>query len=162
MAGKTVLITGCSTGGIGFSLAQEFQRRGLTVFATTRDIDKMRELEKLPNTTLLALDVTSPAAIASAVKEVTKRTGGKLDYLINNGGQSLHAPALDTDIDDAMRLFDVNFWGVLRMVQAFTPLLIKAGGTIVNIGSIVGILHAPFGSRSFPSLTPGPAAIASY
>jgi 1-acylglycerone phosphate reductase len=149
MTPKTVLITGCSAGGIGFALAHEFHRHGLTVFATTRDVTKMHELETLPNTTLLPLDVTSPAAIASAVQEVSQRTDGKLDYLINNSGQSLHAPALDTDIDDAMRLFDVNFWGVLRMVQAFAPLLIKAGGTVVNIGSIVGILHMPFGSKSF-------------
>lgn len=130
MSGKTVLITGCSAGGIGFSLAKDFQRRGLTVFATARDTSKMATLEKLPNTILLSLDVTSPSSISSAVEEVKSRTGGKLDYLLNNSGQSLHSPTLDTDIDDAVKLFDVNFWGVFRMIQAFAPLLIEAKGTV--------------------------------
>ncbi|KAK4943385.1 NADPH-dependent 1-acyl dihydroxyacetone phosphate reductase [Elasticomyces elasticus] len=106
----------------------------------------MSTLEKLPNITLLPLDVTSPASIAAAVDRVKAQTGGKLDYLINNSGQNMVMPALDADIDDAKEMFDVNFWGILRMVQAFAPLLIEAEGTIVNIGSIVAYLHKPFTS----------------
>ncbi|KAK5204323.1 NADPH-dependent 1-acyl dihydroxyacetone phosphate reductase [Exophiala xenobiotica] len=144
MAGKTILITGCSAGGIGYALAAECQRRGLTVFATARTTSKMSALEKLPNMTPLSLDVTSPSSIAEAVEQVKSRTGGKLDYLLNNSGQDIIMPALDLDIDDAKGMFEVNFWGVLRMIQAFAPLLIEAEGTIVNIGSIVAYLHAPY------------------
>ncbi|KIV81457.1 hypothetical protein, variant [Exophiala sideris] len=146
MSSKTVLITGCSAGGIGHALAVEFQRRGLTVFATARSTSKMSTLEKLPNMTLLPLDVTSPTSIAAAVDRVKAQTGGKLDYLINNSGRNIMGPALDADIEDAKEMFDVNFWGILRMVQAFAPLLIEAQGTIVNIGSIVGYLYKPFTS----------------
>jgi short-subunit dehydrogenase len=148
MPGKTILITGCSAGGIGYALAAECQRRGLTVFATARTTSKMSALEKLPNMTLLPLDVTSPSSIAEAVEQVKRRTGGKLDYLLNNSGQNLIMPALDLDIDDAKGMFEVNFWGVLRMIQAFAPLLIQAEGTIVNIGSIVAYLHAPYTGMS--------------
>ncbi|KAJ3548354.1 hypothetical protein NM208_g1052 [Fusarium decemcellulare] len=106
----------------------------------------MSELEGLENVTLLTLDVTSSTSITQAMEEVRSKTGGKLDYLVNNAGQSGHAPVLDVDIEHAMKLFDVNFWGVLRMIQTFAPLLIEAKGTIVNMGSIVGILYTPFGS----------------
>ncbi|KAK5246487.1 NADPH-dependent 1-acyl dihydroxyacetone phosphate reductase [Exophiala xenobiotica] len=106
----------------------------------------MSTLEKLPNMTLLPLDVTSSSSIAEAVEQVKSRTGGKLDYLLNNSGQNIIMPALDLDIDDAKGMFEVNFWGVLRMIQAFAPLLIEAEGTIVNIGSIVAYLHAPYTS----------------
>lgn len=141
---KSVLITGCSTGGIGYALAQEFQKRGLTVFATARTLSKMSGLEKLPNTTLFALDVSSPTDIASAVELVKTATGGRLDYLVNNSGQNYVMPFLDQDIEQAKRMFEVNFWGVFRMIQGFAPLLIEAKGTIVNIGSIVSYLHSPF------------------
>lgn len=147
MPDKTVLITGCSAGGIGCSLAKEFQKRGLMVFASARSLSKMADLEKLSNVTLLALDVTSPTSIANALEEVKRHTGGTLDYLVNNSGQQYIMPALDVDIDEGKKMFDVNFWGVLRMIQAFSPLLIKAGGTVVNIGSIVAHLYAPFSSK---------------
>jgi NAD(P)-dependent dehydrogenase (short-subunit alcohol dehydrogenase family) len=55
-----------------------------------------------------------------------------------------HAPVLDTEIAKARAMFDVNVWGVLEVTQKFSPLLISAKGTIVNIGSIVGELPFPF------------------
>jgi NADP-dependent 3-hydroxy acid dehydrogenase YdfG len=59
---KTVLITGCSVGGIGSALALEFHRRGLHVFATARSLDKLAHLANLDCVTLLQLDVTSQAS----------------------------------------------------------------------------------------------------
>ncbi|KAF2194252.1 oxidoreductase [Zopfia rhizophila CBS 207.26] len=145
---KSVLITGCSAGGIGFSLAKSFQNRGVTVFATARDLSKMSGLEKLPNIVLLPLDVTSPSSIADVVEAVKAKTGGKLDYLVNNSGRQYVMPALDADIEEGKRMFDVNFWGVLRMIQAFSELLVESKGTIVNIGSIAAYLHSPYSSMS--------------
>jgi 1-acylglycerone phosphate reductase len=153
MAPKSVLITGCSAGGIGYALAQQFQKRGLTVFATARSLSKMEGLKALQNTVLLSLDVTSPSDIASAVSEVKARTGGKLDYLVNNSAQAIFVPALDQDIDEGKEMFDVNFWGTLRMIQAFAPLLIEAKGTVANIGSINGILHPPFSSEKHATMS---------
>jgi 1-acylglycerone phosphate reductase len=82
---KTVLITGCSTG-IGASLATAFQKRGLTVFATARKPSTLDFLAKFPNVHILALDVTSDASVREAYEQVRIKTGGKLDYLINNAG----------------------------------------------------------------------------
>jgi NAD(P)-dependent dehydrogenase (short-subunit alcohol dehydrogenase family) len=101
---------------------------------------------------LVPLDVTSTSDINDAVAEVKARTGGKLDYLVNNCGQSLHMPTLDQDIESAKDMFEVNFWGVFRMVKAFSPLLIEAKGTVVNIGSINGYLHPPFSGKIYIQL----------
>jgi 1-acylglycerone phosphate reductase len=147
MSLKTVLITGCSAGGIGPALVLSFQKRGYTVFATARSLKKMTELTSLPNVHVLELDVVNPTSIAAAVAAVKERTGGSLDVLVNNAGQQLIMPALDVDIDAAKGLFEVNYWGPLRMVQAFSDMLITARGCVVNIGSGAGIAHIPFQSK---------------
>ena len=141
---KSVLITGCSAGGIGSSLVESFQKRSLLVFATARTAAKIAHFEKLPNVVLLTLDVTSASSIAAAVESVKSKTGGTLDYLVNNSGVVHVMPVLDTDIAVAKSLFDVNLWAVIAMTQAFAPLVIRAKGTIVNIGSINGLLTVPW------------------
>ena len=129
-ARKSALITGCSEGGIGDALAQAFQRKDLHVFATARSLGKIAHLSKLPHVTCIALDVTSSESIAAAVDIVSKETGGKLDFLINNAGLGIVAPAIDADTEDARKMFDANFWGAVNMVQAFSPLIISTKGTI--------------------------------
>jgi len=148
MANKTVLITGCSAGGIGHALVLSFQRCGYTVFATARSLKKMADLASLPNVHLLELDVTSPDSIAATVKGIESRTGGKLDVLVNNAGQQYIMPALDVDINAAKELFEVNYWAPLRMIQAFSSMLVDARGFVVNIGSGAGIVSMPFQSES--------------
>ncbi|RMJ22960.1 hypothetical protein PHISP_06177 [Aspergillus sp. HF37] len=141
---RSVLITGCSAGGIGSALVEEFHARGLYVYATARSAAKMSHLKQLPNVTLLELDITDPSSIEAAVQAVHKDTGGKLDILFNNAGQSMVFPALDSSIDDSKKLFDANLWGTIAITQAFAPFVIAAGGSIVNVCSISGFLYAPW------------------
>lgn len=148
---KTVLITGCSAGGIGSSLVETFHARGFHVFATSRRTATMTHLSSLPNLTLLALDVTSDADIAAAVTAVqqssaTAARGGGLDYLVNNAGVYQVMPVLDLNMNDARGLFETNFWGPLALTRAFMPLLMAGseGGTVVNVGSISSVLSVPF------------------
>ncbi|MCJ1474650.1 hypothetical protein MMC13_003310 [Lambiella insularis] len=141
MARKTVLITGCSSGGIGSALAQAFQAHDFHVFAGARSPSKMADLSALPHSTLLPLDVSSPSSIASALDAVRAHTGGTLDVLINNSGTGYFIPSLDADLDTAKRMFDVNVWGALAMTQAFAPLLIASRGTVVNVGSVAGEIY---------------------
>jgi NAD(P)-dependent dehydrogenase (short-subunit alcohol dehydrogenase family) len=83
----SVLITGCSTGGIGSALAFSFASRGHLVFATARNTSKIDpKLAALSNVEVLELDSTSKESIAKAAETVGKRTGGRLDYLVNNAG----------------------------------------------------------------------------
>ena len=142
MALKSVLITGCSAGGIGSALVLAFQKRNLHVFATARVLAKMSHLQELSNVTLLTLDVTSPSAITAAVEAVRAKTGGTLDYLVNNSGSFYVMPALDVNLADAKAMFDVNFWAVLAVTQAFAPLLIASHGSIVNISLITAYINA--------------------
>ncbi|KAL8991570.1 MAG: hypothetical protein Q9169_007836 [Polycauliona sp. 2 TL-2023] len=84
---KAVLITGCSPGGIGHALAQVFQAKGLRVFATVRNREAVRDLADAGIETL-ELEVTSETSINACKEVVAERTGGRLDYLVNNAGRS--------------------------------------------------------------------------
>ena len=86
MLPKTVLITGCSEGGIGHSLALEWHSKGHRVFATARRLEAMSSLSSA-GIECLAMDVTDIVSLQSAKEEVEKKTGGTLDVLVNNAGQ---------------------------------------------------------------------------
>ena len=142
---RSVLITGCSAGGLGDGLAEAFCEKGYHVFATARTPSKISQsLNEAPNVTILTLDVLSSDAIAAAVESVAGVTGGKLDVLVNNSGTLMVMPALDVSIEEAKKIFDTNYWAYLTMIQAFAPLLIKANGAVVNNTSASGVV--PFGS----------------
>ncbi|KAF7556353.1 hypothetical protein G7046_g6321 [Stylonectria norvegica] len=134
---KSVLITGCSEGGIGDFLAREFHSRGFKVFASARNLQKILHLKKIGISTI-ELDVTSTESVRQAAQKVEDATNGTLDILVNNAGSAYSMPVLDTDIGVAKDMFEVNLFGPLRVVQLFSPLLIAARGKVVNMSSIVG------------------------
>ena len=82
---KTVLITGCSAGGIGEALAKAFHKKGLRVFATARNLAKVEQLKVL-RLEVIQLDVVDDESIKQAVEKVNAATGGTLDFLVNNSG----------------------------------------------------------------------------
>ncbi|TVY46069.1 NADPH-dependent 1-acyldihydroxyacetone phosphate reductase [Lachnellula occidentalis] len=141
---KTVLISGTSQGGIGDALAKEFHRQGLRVIATARNLAKVQHLKDL-GLDVLPLDVVDHASIQDAVKSVEKFTGGKLDILINNSGNGYNQSMLDSDVDIAKKMFDVNVFAIIEVTKAFAPQLIASKGKVVNIGSIAGIIPLPWG-----------------
>ncbi|KAH6645306.1 hypothetical protein BKA67DRAFT_584760 [Truncatella angustata] len=137
---KTVLITGCSEGGMGAALAVAFQEAGLYVYATARDPSKMASLGRAGIETF-TLDVLSAESIAACVTKVPS-----LDILVNNAGASYSMPVSDLSINHAKKLFDINVWAHLVVTQAFLPLLLKSKGMIVNQTSVVGAAAIPFQS----------------
>ncbi|KAI1314093.1 hypothetical protein F5Y03DRAFT_336103 [Xylaria venustula] len=137
-----VLITGCGAGGLGFALCLAFAEAGYFVYATVRDPTKAEVLARLPSCEVIALDVSSKPSIDGCVSKIRQKTQGRgLDVLVNNAGIGLTAPLLDTSIDDARQVFDVNVWGMLAVTQACAPLLIKAKGVILNISSVAGAVR---------------------
>lgn len=145
MANKqTVLITGCSDGGIGCALAHAFHARGFHVFATARSQDKMASFVGKSGVTLLTLDVTSDDQVAAAAKTVEEKAGGRLDFLVNNAARNHFMPLLDENIDQVRRLFDTNVLGPLRVIKALAPFVINARGTVVDITSISGHINMPW------------------
>lgn len=139
---RTVLITGCSDGGLGAALAIAFHEAGLKVYATARNPSKMSKLASL-GIELLTLDIVSDSSITACVGKLSS-----LDVLVNNAGAQFLMPVSDVSIPDAKRIFDVNVWSHIAVTQAFLPLLLRSphGGLIVNQTSISACITIPFQS----------------
>lgn len=137
---RTVLITGCSDGGLGAALAIAFHNAGLHVYATARNPSKMTQLASLGIETF-TLDVQSNSSIAASVSKIPH-----LDILINNAGATYNMPVSDLSIPEAKKLFDLNVWSYLAVTQAFLPLLLESKGMIVNQTSIASAVTLPFQS----------------
>ncbi|KAE8365685.1 hypothetical protein BDV27DRAFT_171450 [Aspergillus caelatus] len=147
---SSILITACSPGGIGNALAREFHQQGLRVFATARDTGALQSLTDLGIETL-SLVVDDERSVQSCYAEVRARLGEKgLDYLVNNANGSYiidyTVPAMKVDLAEAHATFETNLFAVINMCQTFLPLLKKAQGTIVQIGSVAGVIPYVFGS----------------
>ncbi|BFZ56575.1 NADPH-dependent 1-acyl dihydroxyacetone phosphate reductase [Savitreella phatthalungensis] len=143
----TVLITGCSDGGIGQTLAEEYLRRGCFVVATSRNPKSMGALSALgsPDCRLVSLDVTSDESVDRAAAEVRELVGGKLDVLYNNAGISYTSAALDMDVELCKDVFEANVFGVMRVTKAFGEMVVAAKGCVVATGSVAGTFPNPFG-----------------
>ncbi|KAK5992951.1 Short-chain dehydrogenase PC-15 [Cladobotryum mycophilum] len=130
---RTVLITGCSDGSLGSALALAFHKAGWRVFASARNLSKLKQVEAAGIETV-QLDTLSDASIASSVSRVQELTGGSLDVLLNNAGGGYSMPLMDLDIAKARELFDLNVFSLISVTRAFYPLLAKSshGGMVVN------------------------------
>ena len=143
---KTIVVTGTSSG-IGFATAKRLGQGGHCVFATVQSDDDFGQITDLGFDTLtpLCLDITRPDSVAQAARQVQNQLGDRgLDALVNNAGFMLAAPLEITPIEIVRRHFDVNVTGHLAVTQALLPLLRRAQGRIVNIGSISGSISTPF------------------
>ncbi|KJZ73777.1 hypothetical protein HIM_06895 [Hirsutella minnesotensis 3608] len=143
---KSVLITGCSPGGIGHALAVEYHHRGCIVIATARRPEVLESLADAGIRTL-QLDVTDQASVDACRAATAEMTGGKLDILVNNAGRSYTMPLLDSDMQAVKDLYEVNLFGTMRMCKSFSGLLMAARGLIVNMSSMGTEFDLLFGSN---------------
>ncbi|MCC5996650.1 MAG: SDR family oxidoreductase [Oceanicaulis sp.] len=150
LAGKTILITGSSSG-FGRLGAELYARLGAQVFASMRNLPRPEadELTALAETEGLAIevveiDVTSDDSVARGVASVLETTGGALDVLINNAGIALGSPVELQDMEATRLIFETNTFGPHRMARAVLPAMRAAGhGLIVQISSQLGRVIAP-------------------
>jgi NAD(P)-dependent dehydrogenase (short-subunit alcohol dehydrogenase family) len=143
---STWLITGCSTG-LGRALAGAVIETGHNAVVTARDVAKVADLvDTAPERVLaVALDVTEPEQVASAVRRAEERFGG-LDVLVNNAGYGYRAAVEEGDDADVRVLFETHFFGSVAMIKAVLPgMRARRSGAIVNISSI-GATVTPVGS----------------
>jgi len=132
---RSVLITGCSDGGLGSFLALAFHRAGWRVFASARDLSKLKVVEAAGIETV-QLDTLSGESIAACVSRVAELAGGSLDCLVNNAGAGYTMPLADMEIAKAKELFDLNVWSVITVTRAFLGLLLKAApGALIVINT---------------------------
>lgn len=139
---KNVLITGCSSG-IGWTLALEFQQRGYRVWATARNLQSLQDLAD-KNIQLLSLDVNSESQVEEVVQTIIK-TDGHLDMLVNNAGYGSMGPLIDLPGEELEHQFSTNVFAPMRLIRKVAPqMCARKQGTIVNIGSVSGVLCTPF------------------
>ncbi|KAH7312627.1 hypothetical protein B0I35DRAFT_513950 [Stachybotrys elegans] len=123
---KTVLITGCSDGTLGSALALAFHAAGgWRVFASARNLAKLHDVRSA-GIECVQLDVQSQESIAKAVDEVRTLTGGALDALVNNAGTGYNMPVMHMDLQMTRDVFDLNFFSLVTVTQAFIPLLLQS------------------------------------
>jgi len=138
------LITGTSSG-IGLATAVHFARQGHEVWAGVRNPATATELreaidrERLP-IRLVTLDVDDAASVQHGVGEVHDKAG-RVDVLVNNAGIGGGGPIEEVPVDWAQGLFQTNYFGVVRVIQAVLPgMRQRRSGVVVNVSSIAGRL----------------------
>lgn len=138
---RTAVITGGSRG-IGRELVSLFTEKGYRVYSLSRSSGGW---ESTDNTIHIPTDITDDFKVAAAFK-IIERESGRIDVLINNAGYGISGAIEFTPSKDAMELFDVNFFGILRCVREAAPLLRKNGGRIINVSSAAAVFPIPFQS----------------
>jgi NAD(P)-dependent dehydrogenase (short-subunit alcohol dehydrogenase family) len=137
-------ITGCSTG-FGRQIATHVLELGYRTVVTARDPDDVGDLAKLGDALVLKLDVTDRTQAEAAVKAAVDHFGC-IDVLVNNAGIGYFAAVEESDEKEVRRMFDVNVFGLSRMIHIVLPSMReRRQGFIVNLSSIAGL-------RSFPAL----------
>jgi NAD(P)-dependent dehydrogenase (short-subunit alcohol dehydrogenase family) len=141
------LVTGTSTG-IGFATALHLAKHGHTVVATMRNLAKAGPLEASAREqgvrlVVRELDVTDQASVDRAMAETLAREGA-VDVLVNNAGIGGATPLELTPEAEHRAMFEANYWGPIRMIQAVLPSMReRRAGCIVNVTSIVGRIATP-------------------
>ncbi len=138
------VVTGTSSG-IGLATTVHLARHGFRVFAGMRNLDKAGPLRAATATLpveIVPLDVTSADSVAHAFATVTRE--GPVDVLVNNAGIGGASPLELTPEDEHRRMFETNYFGAIRCIQAVLPSMReRRRGAIVNVTSIAGVVATP-------------------
>ncbi|MEV7415992.1 SDR family NAD(P)-dependent oxidoreductase [Streptomyces sp. NPDC089919] len=146
---KTVVITGTSTG-IGLAAAVAAARSGWHTVATMRDTSRAGALREAAAAAGVAdlvevrqMDVTDPASVTACIDAVVAEHG-RLDAVVNNAGAG-HVGTLEQEtVEDVRAVMEVNFFGVLHVTKAALPHLRAAGGRVLSVTSVGGVVGQPF------------------
>ncbi|HWO37955.1 MAG TPA: SDR family oxidoreductase [Candidatus Acidoferrum sp.] len=146
--GKTILITGASSG-FGRLTAESLQNSGHKVFAGFRSNDgrKKQVADELreKNIEILKLDVTDQGSVDSAIAQLLEKSNNELDVVVNNAGMASAGISEAFTPEQIRQLFEVNVFGVQRVLRATLPVLrAKRRGLVINVGSILGRITLPF------------------
>jgi NAD(P)-dependent dehydrogenase (short-subunit alcohol dehydrogenase family) len=132
------LITGANKG-LGYETARRLIQQGHTVYLGARSVERGQAAASEIGARFVQLDVTDDASVATALREIDEREG-HLDVLVNNAGISSTA---EVDGPEALKVFDTNVIGIIRVTQAALPLLEKSDNpVVVNVSSALGSFWA--------------------
>ncbi len=147
---KIAVVTGASTG-IGYQLCKDLLKVNWLVYGSVRNQEDGKRLTaELPGIQILEFDVTDHLAIDRAAQELQSLQPDGIDYLVNNAGIVVSGPLLHVSMDDLTYQLQVNVVGVMKVTQAFAPLLGAqkdyqgTPGKIMQISSVSGKMGMPF------------------
>ena len=147
LAGRTAVVTGAGNG-IGRAIAVSLAKRGCHLALADIDEDGMVNTAELTRASGVRvsrhrLDVADRVAVAQFPDIVAAEHGG-VDVLVNNAGVAVGGTFEQVSDEDFEWLFEINFWGVVRMTRAFLPLLrASEDARVVNVSSVYGIVAPP-------------------
>lgn len=140
---RSILITGCSSG-IGYHVAQGLKERGYRVFASVRKTTDVTRLEA-EGLESLQLDLDDEASIQAAVREVLRRTDGRLYALFNNGAYGQAGAVEDLSRDTLRAQLETNLLGWHDLTCRIIPAMRKQGsGRIIQNSSVLGFAAMPY------------------
>lgn len=147
LAGKTVLVTGASRG-IGRSIALALGENGAHVVLNYRagkesvaqDLTKELMNRGASNVTSLEFDVSDTEQMKAQVEGFLKGHKGGLHGLVNNAGIAKDQLLLRLNQEEVVSMLDVNLKGAMLLTSMASRFLMKAGGSVVNISSIIGLM----------------------
>ena len=134
---KTAIVTG-GTSGIGKAAALALKKDGWTVYELSRRLTGTEGINHI------TADITDESGVAAAVEQVVSAEG-HIDLVVNNAGFGISGAVEFTDTEDAKRLFDTDFFGMVRINRLIIPIMRKqGGGKIINISSVAAPIPIPF------------------
>lgn len=143
MSTQSILITGCSSG-IGLHAALTLSARGYQVFATARKAQDVADLQA-KGLTAFQLDLTEAESITQAVTQVLEQTGGRLDFLFNNGAYGQPGALEDLPTQALREQFESNVFGWHELTKQIIPVMKRQGhGRIIQCSSVLGFVSMAY------------------
>ena len=146
LSDQVLVITGASSG-IGLTTAKMAAKKGAKVVLASRDEEALRKaVDEIRAEGGVAVHVVADVANLEDMHRVAhtaEREFGGFDTWVNNAGISIYGRILEVPVEDARRLFETNYWGVVNGSLVAAPHLRKRGGALINLGSIVSDLAVP-------------------
>ncbi|HYA17810.1 MAG TPA: SDR family NAD(P)-dependent oxidoreductase [Bryobacteraceae bacterium] len=139
--GKVIIITGASEG-IGARLASGLRKRGARLVLAARNEAKLRAAAG-PEDLVHPGDLTQQPVRAQLIARSMERFG-RIDVLINNAGRGSYFSTLETPLEEARSLFELNFFAPFALTQLAAPYLKQSRGSVVNVSSIAGQIPLPW------------------
>lgn len=144
---KVAVITGSSTG-IGFETSLMLARNGYFTYATMRNTQKSKEIERITQQEnlpirIVEMDVNNDNSVKTTIKRII-RERNRIDVLVNNAGYGLFGALEDLPMEEIKRQYETNVFGVIRVSQNVLPIMrSQRYGIIINISSISGLAGIP-------------------
>ena len=144
---RVAVVTGSSTG-IGFETSLMLARNGYFIYATMRNIQKSKEIERIAQQEnlpirIVEMDVDNDNSVKKTIEKIISERN-RIDILVNNAGYGLFGALEDLPMEEIKRQYETNVFGVIRVSQYVLPIMrTQRDGIIVNISSVSGLAGIP-------------------